>query len=59
MVVGERRPRKYHHAAAAQQTVRAIGDCVVPRRLSHAVAEGRAAAEAILAELGLTAPVPS
>ncbi|CAM02038.1 2,4-dienoyl-CoA reductase (NADPH2) [Saccharopolyspora erythraea NRRL 2338] len=59
VVVGERRPRKYHHAAAAQQTVRAIGDCVVPRRLSHAVAEGRAAAEAILAELGLTAPVPS
>jgi 2,4-dienoyl-CoA reductase (NADPH2) len=49
--VGERQP-----AAAGVQlppTARAqtIGDAVVPRRASHAIAEGRAAAEAILAEL--------
>jgi 2,4-dienoyl-CoA reductase (NADPH2) len=28
----------------------AIGDCVMPRRVSHALAEGRAAATALLAE---------
>ncbi|QUH06028.1 FAD-dependent oxidoreductase [Saccharopolyspora erythraea] len=55
VVAGERRPREFDHIAAQHQTVRAIGDCVVPRRVSHAVAEGRAAAEAVLAELGVTA----
>ena len=29
--------------------VQAIGDTVVPRRVAHAIAEGRVAAEAILA----------
>jgi thioredoxin reductase len=52
VVVGERRPRTFDHVVADHHSVRAIGDCVVPRRLSHAVAEGRAAAEAILTELG-------
>jgi 2,4-dienoyl-CoA reductase (NADPH2) len=52
VVVGERRARHFDYVAPESQTVRAIGDCVVPRRLSHAVAEGRAAAKAILTGLG-------
>ncbi|MER5219962.1 FAD-dependent oxidoreductase [Streptomyces flaveus] len=49
VTVGERRTRRPDFAPAAHQTVRAIGDCVVPRRIAHAVAEGRAAAEAVAA----------
>ncbi|MFF1900599.1 FAD-dependent oxidoreductase [Streptomyces sp. NPDC058206] len=45
ITVGERLPRRRDHTPADGQTVRAIGDCVVPRRITHAVAEGRAAAE--------------
>ncbi|MFI8073786.1 FAD-dependent oxidoreductase [Streptomyces sp. NPDC086033] len=47
VTVGERRPRRPDFTATDGQTVRAIGDCVVPRRIAHAVAEGRAAAEAV------------
>ncbi|WP_405521880.1 FAD-dependent oxidoreductase [Streptomyces canus] len=47
VTVGERRPRRPDFTAADGQTVRAIGDCVVPRRIAHALAEGRAAAEAV------------
>lgn len=47
VTVGERRPRRPDFTAADSQTVRAIGDCVVPRRIAHALAEGRAAAEAV------------
>jgi 2,4-dienoyl-CoA reductase (NADPH2) len=47
VTVGERRPHRPDLTPAAHQTVRAIGDCVVPRRIAHAVAEGRAAAEAL------------
>ncbi|MFI6435320.1 FAD-dependent oxidoreductase [Streptomyces sp. NPDC050759] len=47
VTVGERRPRRPDFTAADGRTVRAIGDCVVPRRIAHALAEGRAAAEAV------------
>ncbi|WP_328500082.1 FAD-dependent oxidoreductase [Streptomyces sp. NBC_00457] len=49
VTVGERRPRRPHFTPGPHQTVRAVGDCVVPRRIAHAVAEGRAAAEAVAA----------
>ncbi|WP_405561099.1 FAD-dependent oxidoreductase [Streptomyces canus] len=49
VTVGERRPRRPDFTVANGQTVRAIGDCVVPRRIAHALAEGRAAAEAVAA----------
>jgi 2,4-dienoyl-CoA reductase (NADPH2) len=35
--------------------VQVIGDALVPRRVAHAIAEGRAAAEAILARARLLA----
>ncbi|MGI5192522.1 FAD-dependent oxidoreductase [Streptomyces sp. CA-288835] len=49
VTVGERRPHRPDFTPAAHQTVRAVGDCVVPRRIAHAVAEGRAAAAAVAA----------
>ncbi|MEV0641742.1 FAD-dependent oxidoreductase [Streptomyces sp. NPDC050619] len=49
VTVGERRPRRPDFSPAAHQTVRAVGDCVVPRRIADAVAEGRAAAESLAA----------
>lgn len=49
VTVGERRAHRPDLTPAVHQTVRAIGDCVVPRRIAHAVAEGRAAAAAVLA----------
>ncbi|MFI0777485.1 FAD-dependent oxidoreductase [Streptomyces sp. NPDC021212] len=52
VTVGERRPRRPDIPPAAHQAVHAIGDCVVPRRIAHAVAEGRAAAEALAARGG-------
>jgi 2,4-dienoyl-CoA reductase (NADPH2) len=48
VVVGERRAGTVDLEPVDGQTVLAVGDCVVPRRMSHAVAEGRAAARAIL-----------
>ncbi|MET7515924.1 FAD-dependent oxidoreductase [Streptomyces sp. NPDC005480] len=47
VTVGERRPRRPDFTGVDGRTVRAIGDCVVPRLVAHAVAEGRAAAEAV------------
>ena len=47
IVVGERRPRSWSWLGE-RAGVRAAGDCIVPRRVQHAVAEGRAAAEQIL-----------
>jgi 2,4-dienoyl-CoA reductase-like NADH-dependent reductase (Old Yellow Enzyme family) len=47
VLVGERVPVRVDVPAAAR--VRLIGDAVVPRRVAHAIAEGRAAADAILA----------
>ncbi|MFD6280426.1 FAD-dependent oxidoreductase [Streptomyces sp. NPDC060209] len=49
VTVGERRPRRPESIPADGRTVRAVGDCVVPRRVTHAVAEGRAAAVALAA----------
>jgi len=46
--VGERRPVEPALDLPAGARVQVIGDAVVPRRVAHAVAEGRAAAEAIL-----------
>ena len=48
-VVGERRPRTIQLELPAGARVQTIGDAVVPRRVAHAIAEGRAAADAILA----------
>jgi 2,4-dienoyl-CoA reductase (NADPH2) len=46
--VGERRALRPDVPLPQSARVQAIGDTVVPRRVAHAVAEGRAAAEAIL-----------
>jgi hypothetical protein len=45
VVVGERRPRE--HLPCGAPRVLAIGNAVVPRRVDHAIAEGRAAAARI------------
>ena len=47
IVVGERRPRPWSWLGE-RAGVRAVGDCLVPRRVQHAVSEGRAAAEQIV-----------
>jgi 2,4-dienoyl-CoA reductase (NADPH2) len=49
VVVGDRKPAALGVELPADARVQAIGDVVVPRRVSHAISEGRAAAEAILA----------
>jgi 2,4-dienoyl-CoA reductase (NADPH2) len=46
VAVGERRSNAA--PSTTQTTTRAIGDCVVPRKVAHAVAEGRQAAVDIL-----------
>ena len=48
IVVGERVARDWSALVPGAGTVRVIGDALVPRKASHAIAEGRAAAEAIL-----------
>jgi 2,4-dienoyl-CoA reductase (NADPH2) len=47
IVVGERRARDWSALIPSGATVRVIGDALVPRRVAHAISEGRAAAEAI------------
>ena len=47
IVVGERVARDWDALVPSAATVRVIGDALVPRKASHAIAEGRAAAEAI------------
>jgi 2,4-dienoyl-CoA reductase (NADPH2) len=47
IVVGERRPRDWR-ALVGDASGLAIGDAVVPRRVAHAIAEGREAARMIL-----------
>ena len=44
VVVGERRARAWGHLMPAGPGVQVIGDALVPRRVHHALAEGRAAA---------------
>ncbi len=51
VIVGERRARPLDVPVPPGTHVVALGDAVVPRRASHAISEGRAAAEAILALL--------
>ena len=47
IVVGERVARDWSALVPAAGTVRVIGDALVPRKASHAIAEGRAAGESI------------
>jgi 2,4-dienoyl-CoA reductase-like NADH-dependent reductase (Old Yellow Enzyme family) len=47
VVVGERVARDWDALVPPAGTVRVIGDALVPRKASHAISEGRAAAEAI------------
>ena len=47
IVVGERVARDWSALVPGSGTVRVIGDALVPRKASHAIAEGRAAAESI------------
>jgi 2,4-dienoyl-CoA reductase-like NADH-dependent reductase (Old Yellow Enzyme family) len=47
IVVGERVARDWRVLVPAAGGVRVIGDALVPRKVSHAIAEGREAAEAI------------
>jgi 2,4-dienoyl-CoA reductase-like NADH-dependent reductase (Old Yellow Enzyme family) len=47
IVVGERVARDWGALVPPAGTVRVIGDALVPRKASHAISEGRAAAEAI------------
>ncbi|MET7791486.1 FAD-dependent oxidoreductase [Streptomyces sp900116325] len=44
VTVGERLPHRPEITPADGQSTHAVGDCVVPRRIAHAIAEGRAAA---------------
>ena len=46
-MVGERVARDWGALVPRAGTVRVIGDALVPRKASHAIAEGRAAGEAI------------
>lgn len=47
IVVGERRARDWSALVPDGATVRVIGDALVPRRVAHAISEGRAVAETI------------
>jgi NADH:flavin oxidoreductase / NADH oxidase family/Pyridine nucleotide-disulphide oxidoreductase len=47
IVVGERIASDWSALVPGSGTVRVIGDALVPRKASHAIAEGRAAAESI------------
>jgi 2,4-dienoyl-CoA reductase (NADPH2) len=55
-VVGERRPRSWSSLGERAAGAQAIGDCIVPRRVQHAVSEGCAAAERILGAAAATHP---
>jgi 2,4-dienoyl-CoA reductase (NADPH2) len=47
IVIGERVARDWRELVPSTGGVRVIGDALVPRKASHAISEGRAAAEAI------------
>jgi hypothetical protein len=47
VVVGERVAHEWDALVPPAGTVCVIGDALVPRKASHAISEGRAAAEAI------------
>jgi 2,4-dienoyl-CoA reductase-like NADH-dependent reductase (Old Yellow Enzyme family) len=48
IVVGERRARDWSGLVPASASVRVIGDALVPRKVAHAISEGRAVAEALV-----------
>jgi 2,4-dienoyl-CoA reductase (NADPH2) len=52
VVAGERVARDWSALVSAGPTVRVIGDALVPRKVAHAIAEGRAAAAAIAGARG-------
>jgi hypothetical protein len=45
--VGERRARAWERLMPAGPAVHVVGDAVVPRRVHHAIAEGRAVARSL------------
>ena len=47
IVVGERRASDWSALLPGEARVQVIGDAVVPRRVAHAISEGRAAADAL------------
>jgi 2,4-dienoyl-CoA reductase (NADPH2) len=47
VVVGERRARAWETLVPDGPSVHVVGDAIVPRRVHHAIAEGRAAARAV------------
>ena len=49
IVVGERRPADWSTLVPADAGVRVIGDAIVPRKVAHAISEGRAVAETLAA----------
>jgi 2,4-dienoyl-CoA reductase (NADPH2) len=55
IVVGERRPRDWAPIVAELPGAIVIGDAIVPRRTAHAIAEGRAAARALV-QTAVTSP---
>ena len=50
VVVGERRARAWEQLVPAGPGVQVIGDALVPRRVHHALAEGRAAARELCSQ---------
>jgi 2,4-dienoyl-CoA reductase-like NADH-dependent reductase (Old Yellow Enzyme family) len=54
VVVGERRSRQWEELVPAGPAVQVVGDAVVPRRVQHAIAEGRAAAAFFAARDGVS-----
>jgi 2,4-dienoyl-CoA reductase (NADPH2) len=59
IVVGERVAGDWKALVPPAGTVRVIGDALVPRKASHAISEGRAAAEAIAPAQPRAAAVPA
>ena len=57
IVVGERVARDWSALVPRTGGVRVIGDALVPRKASHAIAEGRAAGEAIARAAAVRVPL--
>jgi 2,4-dienoyl-CoA reductase (NADPH2) len=53
VMVGERRALAWEPLVPAGPAVHVIGDAVVPRRVHHAIAEGRAVAQQVSTRQGL------
>jgi hypothetical protein len=58
IVVGERRPRDWSAFEAGARALMVVGDAVAPRRVAHAITEGRVAAGTVLAGRPLAAGEP-